>query len=142
MNPDQVSDEEIETLGLVRIDQPQQVTIGPYTGELRRIEVHSVRPARRVGPDGNIRSDLVVEITQSFRPAQSPGARYRGGCTLLIDLATAEVRYMVRKKVKSSARISAQLDPGGDAKFGLHDNYFADDAPAREPFALMHRVYR
>jgi Subtilase family len=142
MNPDQVSDEEIETLGLVRLDQPQQVTIGPYIGELRRIEIHSVRPARRVGPDGNIRSDLVVEITQSFRPSQFPGARYRGGCTLLIDLATTEVRYMVRKKVKSPERISAQLDPGGDSKFGLHGNYFADDAPAREPFALMHRVYQ
>ena len=61
-----------------------------------------MRPARRVGPDGNIRSDLVVEITQTFRPTGMPGGRFRGGCTLLIDLATAEVRYMVRKKVDSA----------------------------------------
>ena len=60
-----------------------------------------MRPVRRVGPDGNIRSDLVVEITQTFRPTAMPGARFRGGCTLIIDLATAEVRYMVRKKVDS-----------------------------------------
>ena len=62
-------------LGLLRIQAPQPFTIGGHDGELRKIEVHSVRPVRRVGPDGNIRSDLVVEITQSFRPAQACPAR-------------------------------------------------------------------
>ena len=111
MNPDQVSDEEIAALGL-RQDRSAaaRYKIGDQAGELRKIEVHSVRPVRRVGPDGNIRSDLVVEITQTFRPTQCPGARFRGGCTLLIDLATAEVRYMVRKKVEESGRaLSAQI---------------------------------
>ena len=69
MDKDSVSDEELSALGLLRIDQPQPYRIGTYDGELRRIEVHSVRPVRRVSPDGNILSDLVVEITQSFRPA-------------------------------------------------------------------------
>jgi Subtilase family len=141
MDPKQVSDEEIESLGLLRINQPRPDKIGDQPGELRKIEVHSVRPARRVGPDGNIRADLVVEITQSFRPTQYPGARFRGGCTLLIDLATAEVRYMVRKKVKSAERFSAQFKFSDDEKEGLRANYFSDDSAAREPFALMHRVY-
>src|SRR5262249_55237627 len=106
MDPAQVSDDEMNALGLVRIPAPQDYKIGDTEGQLRKIEVHSVRPARRVGADGDRRSDLVVEITQSFRPKASPQARFRGGCTLLIDLVTAEVRYLVRKKVNSPQRMA------------------------------------
>jgi hypothetical protein len=140
MAPKQVSDEEIAALGLLRIDKPRPDKIGDQSGELRKIEVHSVRPARRVGPGGNIRSDLVVEITQTFRPSGLPGARFRGGCTLLIDLATAEVRYMVRKKVKSPQRYASQLQFRADWN-GLRGNYFADESVSIEPFALMHNVH-
>jgi hypothetical protein len=136
-----VSDEEIAALGLLRIDKPRPDKIGAWTGELRRIEIHSVRPARRVGPDGNIRSDLIVEITQSFRLSDPPGGRLRGGCTLLIDLATAEVRYMVRKRVQSPERLAAQLTLAVDAPGGLRSNYFASKSAAGEPFAVMHRVH-
>src|SRR5262245_3815458 len=141
MDPKQVSDEEIAALGLLRIDKPKLDKIGKRTGELRRIEIHSVRPARRVGPDGNIRSDLIVEITQSFRLSDPPGVRFRGGCTLLIDLATAEVRYMVRKKVDSPGRLESQLDLRPAAAHGLRANYFAGESAPREPFAMMHRVH-
>jgi hypothetical protein len=141
MDPKQVSEEEIAALGLLRIDKPRPDKIGAWTGELRRIEIHSVRPARRVGPDGNIRSDLIVEITQSFRLSDPPGGRLRGGCTLLIDLATAEVRYMVRKKVQSPDRLAVQLTLAVDAPGGLRSNYFASKSAAGEPFAVMHRVH-
>jgi len=144
MDPKQVSEEEIAALGLLRIDKPRPEKIGAWTGELRRIEIHSVRPARRVGPDGNIRSDLIVEITQSFRPSDRPDLRLRGGCTLLIDLATAEVRYMVRKRVQSPDRLASQLEQlklARDAPGGLRSNYFASKPAADEPFAVMHRVH-
>jgi hypothetical protein len=141
MNPQKVSDEEISALGLLRIKQPIPYQIGDQAGQLRVIEVHSVRPVRRVGPDGNIRSDLVVEITQTFRPAANPAGRFRGGCTLIIDLATAEVRYMMRKKVASPDRLASQRQFGMEASDGLHANYFADASGVREPFALMHRVH-
>jgi hypothetical protein len=139
-DPNQVSDDEIAALGLLRIPEPQPFNIGDRDGELRRIEVHSVRPARRVDPEGNLRSALVVEITQSFRPKGMPSVRYRGGCTLLIDLATARVRYMVRKKVANADRFSLQLNFAAAAGGDLHSNYFAADADTREPFAVMHHV--
>ena len=141
MDPNQVLHEELETLGLFRIGKPQPFTIGDNAGELRVIEVHSVRPVRRVGPDSNVRYDLVVEITQSFRPSAVPGARFRGGCTLIIDLVTAEVRYMVRKKVRSPDRYARQFQFGVDASDGLHANYFDDNSRISEPFALLHQVY-
>jgi hypothetical protein len=96
---------------------------------------------RRVGPEGNIRADLVVEMTQSFRPKGNPTARFRGGCTLLIDLATAEVRYMVRKKVESGDRLVDQMQFALEAGDSLHGNYFDDVAGVREPFAMMHHVH-
>ena len=43
------------------------------SGELRPFEVHSVRPVRRIGPDGQQRTDLVVEITQSWLPGDGRG---------------------------------------------------------------------
>lgn len=138
--PANVSDEEMAALGLLRIDEPKAFKIGDVPGELRKLEVHSVRLARRVDPDGNIRSSIVVEITQTFRPEQPAGARFRGGCTLLIDFATAEVRYMIRKKVGSAARLGEQLRFGAES-LGLRANYFEDAAGAAEPFALMHRVH-
>jgi hypothetical protein len=141
MDPANVSDEQLTAFGLFRIKEPQPFTIGGHEGELRRIEVHSVRPVRRVSPEGNIRADLVVEITQSFRPTQTPDIRFRGGCTLIIDLASAEVRYMVRKKVDSPWRIGQQLGFSKDIGDGLHGNYFADPTNAREPFAMIHRVH-
>jgi hypothetical protein len=48
------------------------------------VEVHSVRPARRIGPDGQSRADLVIEITQTFRLAAPDRGKFRGGCRLLI----------------------------------------------------------
>jgi hypothetical protein len=141
MDPQNVSDEQLTALGMLRIQAPQPFTIGGHDGELRKIEVHSVRPVRRVSPEGNIRADLVVEITQSFHPAGPPDARFRGGCTLIIDLATAEVRYMVRKKVDSPWRYGQQFGFAREMGDGLHGNYFADPTNAREPFAMIHRVH-
>src|SRR5579859_3310989 len=140
MDKDSVGDEELAALGLLRVQIPQPFKIGNQEGCLHGIEVHSVRPVRRVGPEGNIRADLVVEITQSFCPKGMPGVRFRGGCTLIIDLAKAEVRYMVRKKVDNPWRLQNQLGlaaAGGD----LGANYFTDDTAGREPFAMIHHVH-
>ena len=78
---------------------------------------------------------------ESFRPSGQPEVRFRGGCTLLVDLATAEVRYMVRKKIQSPGRLASQLDFRANAARGLRANYFAGENGLREPFAMMHRVH-
>jgi hypothetical protein len=139
MDENQVSADEISALGLLRIADNQPFKIGGQEGELRKVEVHSVRPVQRVSPDGNILSDLVVEITQTFRP--NGGGRFRGGCTLVINMETAEVRYMIRKKVVSPYRFAQQVQFGVDSSEGLHGNYFDNDRATREPFALMHHVH-
>jgi len=115
-------------------------TISGVRGEVRPIEVHSVRPARRVGPDGQTRLDIVVEITQSFRPADDPTQRYRGGCTLLIDQQTFDPRYLIRKRLDGSDGVGRQaaVRRAMKADDGLGLNFYSTSARGREPFALLH----
>lgn len=92
-------------------------------------EVHSVRPAYRVGQSGQRITDLVVEITQRRRGYLNPEDQiaadagknnnppdfiFRGGCTLLIDVENVAndkencVRYSIGKGIMSEQRLEAQ----------------------------------
>jgi subtilisin family serine protease len=141
---DDVSGDELQMLGLYRGKQ-ENFKIAGIAGTLGGIEVHSVRPARRIAPDDQTRAQLIVEITQTWR---SPGYNsFRGGVTLIVDLVACEVRYVVRKSVTSVDRFNAQqgITPfgGGQALQGeatsLHDNYYDSANTLREPFAMLHR---
>lgn len=136
------------------------------------IEIHSLRPARRLGPGGQTVIELVVEMTQCRRgyldaetqekvdrgeidPPPEPDFIMRGGCTLLINPATADVRYCVYKDITSNnrlARIREFLNTGagpslratyfGDAIRGHFQRQISGDVdrlPRMEPFALLHR---
>ena len=112
-------------------------------GSLRRIEVHSVRPARRVGSRRKYPLRSGGRDHPDVPATGMPGVRFRGGCTLLIDLATAEVRYMVRKKVDRARRaLRSQLNFAADAGGRPPRQLFRRTTPPRrEPFALMHHVH-
>jgi len=130
-----------------------------------RLEVHAVRPARRVTPDGEVRTDLVVVATQRRHGYDDPEVQaaadkaahtaraedlpppdfiFRGGCTLLVDLETGGVRYVVRKDVLSERRLAAQraylvegLAPALRGVYFGRRGRFGDDG-LREPFAFLH----
>lgn len=136
-------------------------------------EIHSVRVARRILADGSARADLVIEIIQGragyldvARQAEvdkgnataSDGYdfRFRGGCTLIVDVATGEVRYVIRKRITSEARLAAQRRyigrrqtvgstgvTGSDhgPEEGLAKTYFEHGIldTVLEPFAMIHR---
>ena len=78
--------------------------------------------SRRIGPDGQSRSHLVIEITQTFWPDDPTLPHVRGGCTLLVDLEKHEASYFVRKKLNVAAHLQ------GEQRFAmaspLHGNYF------------------
>jgi hypothetical protein len=111
------------------------------SGEMQPIEVHSVRPSRRTAPDGNSSAMLVVEITQTFR-ADPDHARYRGGCTVLVDLNTNEARYIIRKWLRGVVGANTQKEARLVAAVRAAERgmrYAAPGDRAREPFALLHR---
>jgi hypothetical protein len=141
---EKLTDEEALLLGFYK-SEADDLEVNGVKGSLSRFEVHSVRPVRRVGPDGQQKMDLVVEITQRWIPANGGGEFYRGGCTLIIGIAEHALRYCIRKRVARPESIESQqgfrMAAAGST---LRSNYFAPDAAAgngnaAEPFAMMHR---
>ncbi len=124
-----------------------------------KFEVHSLRPARRVGPDGELLVDLVIEITQqkagyvdsdiqnqvesgSLSPAPVADFAFRGGCSLLVDPLTSRVRYCVVKNILSAHRLARQRQfMTAGAEPSLRAMYFGSviQSGLKEPFAFLHR---
>lgn len=125
---------------------------GGAAAAARAIEIHSIRPTRRIGPDGQYQVDLVIEITQrrgEMLQEDSPRSGppdfwFRGGCTLIVDMQSepGRVRYCIAKSINSRRRLTAQrrfLRVAGDS--ALRATYFGNpylDETA-EPFAMLHR---
>ena len=125
------------------------------------VEVHSVRLARRTSPGGDPVTDIVIELLQQRRgylnakkqkrvDANGPPKKdrpdfiFRGGCTLLVDPSTYQVRYAINKHILSEGpgRLERQRDYMAGDGTGLRATYFGDptrETAAREPFGLLHR---
>ena len=130
-----ISEEQARSLGFSRA---ASLKVGKEDGKLSPFEIHSVRPVRRVGPDGQQQLDLVVEITQSWLPAN--GTKYRGGSTIIIDLEQKRLKYVVRKRVGHAGRISSQQGFRiAMSDMSIRSNYYDDMTHGREPFAMLHR---
>ena len=70
-------------------------------------EVHALRRANRVGPDGNPRPQVLVALTQSREiEIEGTGERqtFRGGSTIIVDLAIPRVQYAIKKNINSDQR--------------------------------------
>ena len=121
-------------------------------------EVHSCRPTRRVAQSGDPTVELVVEITQSRLGAVNPkeqkaldkGRRisgetfkFRGGCTLILDVETGRVRYCICKYIDSNGRLDRERKFRTDPEeVGLAETYFSQNGKAEpvEHFAMLHRT--
>ena len=115
---------------------------GKYT-----FEVHSFRGAQRVGPDGDTVDEVVIALTQSrsvglTEQDDTQSFLFRGGCTLILDLKTLRLKYVVNKYIDNRDR---RLDRQrayrtGEAGASLRATYLGrperDDS--NEPFALLH----
>jgi hypothetical protein len=144
----------------VGADAPFSIERSPENG-LPKLEVHSVRPARRLGPDGQAITDLVIEVTQKRRGYFDPDTQkqvdetrmdsppqedftFRGGCTVLVDLDHGEVRYSISKGILSASRLEAQRSHAGGSGGSLRATYLADPRHRQEnePLARLHSPYR
>jgi hypothetical protein len=110
----------------------------------QKFEVHELRRALRVSPDGRYMPQLVVALTQSIDVAEDqkskmPGHTFRGGSTLVVDLSVPAVKYAIYKRLSSENRQdrtaafvrNAMDDP-------LRALFFAPDQ--KEPFAILHSL--
>jgi hypothetical protein len=109
-------------------------------GEKTRFEVRSARVANRIGPDGNMLPQFVIELLQKRR-VDGEGANpswFQGGCTMIADLLSAEIRYCIRKDINSKSREEREAAFHAAKEPSLRDTYF-NSIGSSEPFALIHR---
>ncbi len=133
---------------LPRFDREGRTVKTPPQGETT-FEVYGVRPARRVGPDGSFRTDVVAVIDQR-RPEPIDGKDmangwfwFRGGATLILDPRERhqEIRYSIVKNSSSLTRLERQRSTvSGSFVSPLRALYFGH--AVGEPFAALHASYR
>lgn len=115
---------------------------------LPRTRIFNVRPARRIGPDGQTEADLVMEIIQTREvpydtaDPDGPKFKFRGGCTLLINRERREVRWCIVKSIFDEERLRREREFRTNASgFAMQATYFGDprNSAFSEPFAFLHR---
>ena len=121
------------------------VIVGPAAPGETTFDVPSVRPARRVTPDGGFQLEVVATILQRRRvpvdpnDPNGPQMWFRGGTTLILDPRknACEVRYAIVKNSGSDSRLARQRQQASSGSMGaLQALYFA--TTPSEPFALLH----
>jgi hypothetical protein len=78
-----------------------------------KIEVHKIRPVHRVGREGLIAEQVIVTLTQTFwiEEGSLAGAKFRGGCTLILNMSkNYDVEYIIYKNIASKYRFNYQID--------------------------------
>jgi len=112
-----------------------------------RFQVSALAAIERVGPDGDVVNQVLLSLiqTRDLRTGDGLSMKFRGGCTLLIDLDTQRVRYAITKPIRGESaerRLERQREflSGADDP-SLAGAYFGADADAGEPFALLHRSH-
>ncbi|MDM0019427.1 hypothetical protein [Variovorax saccharolyticus] len=113
-------------------------------------EVHSLRPSIRMDWEGRPTFQWVIELTQRIpqfieggageRAGRKADYYFRGGCTLLVDAETGEVRYSIKKKLNEERKSRQRRFFIDEGSRSLAATYFgAPGAEEREPFAVLHR---
>lgn len=107
-----------------------------FPGTRTTFSVRSAQVAHRIGPGGNILPQLIIELLQSRGSSEVP---FLGGCTVIVDLRSMQIRYCIRKSVCSPTRFSRQADfLAAGFRHTLRHTYF-DSLGRNEPFAMIHR---
>ncbi len=111
------------------------------------IQPWTFHPVHRVGPDGQLRFEIVAELVQQDLVAltargRQPRRLYRGGVTLVIDARDGEVRYAIYKRLDSKNRLERYREFWDRWRATLTETYSNPDAEGGEAdFALIHRGY-
>ena len=104
-------------------------------------EIHALRAAQRLGPDGQMLNQVIVTITQQqkVKPKDGRPFIFRGGCTLIFDLDTLRLRYCIAKPIDDDERrTEVQHHLEAHRHGSLRATYFGEKQNA-EPFASLHR---
>jgi hypothetical protein len=129
-------------------------------------EIHSVRPVLRVGPDKQLLTDALIEVTQKLpgyfdmtldevlssnrgnsnilENEPKPDFWYRGGCTIIMDTNTGGIRYCIAKDINDRERYDRQRTfiSGDQLDPSIRETFFGSGRLEfeEEIFSLLHRI--
>jgi len=135
----------LKKLGLT--DQTKDFQYGDEiitTEKIPLLEVHKVRPVYRVGREGKLVEQVLVTITQTFRIENGDlkGAKFRGGCTLILNMSKDyDVEYIIHKSITSDHRFKEQMDyqNGKTASFiAFNDSMYSEGSIDTINFEHLH----
>jgi hypothetical protein len=118
-----------------------------YEFENIPIEVHSVRPAYRIGREGKQLEQVVITITQTVTiendQSELNGMKFKGGCTVILNMRdNYDVEYTLVKNIKSDHRFRRQAEyQTGKSSSGIRltNNLYDDDNAFHSlDFAKLH----
>lgn len=140
----------LRKIGVILEKNPPPLRI-TYDGELfeftanPKLEVHSVRPAFRVGREDSIIEQVIITLTQShrIRSGQFKGTTFRGGCTMVLSILNdvLKVDYIILKRFDNEHRLLNQLkyQMGPESSMSMHiSNYDSPDKSSHVNFEKLH----
>jgi hypothetical protein len=78
------------------------------------LEVHSIRPAFRVGREEKQLEQVIITLTQTHKvkAGEYRGLKFRGGCTIVLSVSDNNLNadYIIVKNINSKRRLTHQLD--------------------------------
>ncbi|MCG6876526.1 MAG: S8 family serine peptidase [Betaproteobacteria bacterium] len=106
-------------------------------------ELRSLQFTRKVSPDGNEVPQALLSFIQERSETADGGSEaftFRGGCTVIVDLLSGEIDYVIRKNVRSGSRLAAEKEFHLESRASLAGMYLgaANDADPSRQLALLH----
>jgi len=91
------------------------------------IELRALDFTRKAAPGGGgVRRALISLVQQRKVPADNdhPAFTFRGGCTIIVDLRSGEIEYVISKNILSELRLAEERAYQARARAGLAGMYF------------------
>jgi hypothetical protein len=105
-------------------------------------EVHALRISEKQGPDNEMQCHLIVQLLQHRTETSSSGPFvFSGGCTLIIDEPSLEVKYSIVKRIGQETRLRAAR-AAIDRSEDMRTLYLAGTpfTGTGDRFAIVHRM--
>ncbi len=106
-----------------------------------KFEVHALRLSEKNGPDNQVQCHLLLQMLQHRdEPSAAGPFRFNGGCTLIVDEKSLQVKYSIPKNIGNQGRL-AKMRNALENSLTLRQLYFGGTpfTGSGERFAIVHR---
>lgn len=99
-----------------------------------KLEVHSIRPAFRIGRENSILEQVIITLTQTHtvKSGKYKGIKFRGGCTMVLSILNdiLTLNYIVLRKFDNAQRLERQANYqlGADAAATMPVSAYKDNS--------------